>query len=402
MSLIKARREAPPAAAVAGRDDTLEELKLRLRSLHDHCVVNLNLGMDALANGDLTVEVRAVTKKLDLSADEKDSCKVELVELFNGMLEKLQGTIERYELLREGQRTAMGDHSCLRDLQDRLTSLSDHCLTALGDGLAAAGEGNLTVDAQPVTTTLQARPGERLGELGELFNTMLGKAQAGIAGYNIMRQRVGHVVEDIGGLAERVAASSQQMSASANETGQAIAEIAKTSATVAEGAEEQVSLVSAARSTTTEAVQLAGAARTVAEQGVALTAEILSIADQTNLLALNAAIEAARAGDQGRGFAVVAEEVRKLAESASKTAAQTREAFHGLASSIENVSGCVDRVAEVTDQVAGVAEQTSAATEEVSASTEESSASTSEITTASADLASMASNLTELIGTFTV
>jgi methyl-accepting chemotaxis protein len=386
------------------RDDGGEELKARLRSLHDHCLTDLVRGLQALNAGDLTVDVQPVTRPVSATSD--DPTTQELIGLVNGVLEQAQAALAGYNQMRETLRAGLGDRSCLEELQNRLLSLSDHCLTELSDGLTAVAAGDLTVDAAPVTTALPARPGQSLGSLGEIFNAMLGKAQTGIGGYNAMRdrlqQRVGGMVGDIGSLASRVAASSEQVTASSQQTAVSIREIATAASGVSGGAERQVELVARVRGATAEAVATAGQARAVAKEGVTLTTKITNIADQTNLLALNAAIEAARAGDHGRGFAVVADEVRKLAESAATTAAETREAFNGLAESIDSVGSCVDRAAEATEQVAALAEETSAATQQMSASTDESITSTGEITTASGELAVMASQLDELVASFSM
>ena len=388
------RPDAPPQADLA-------EVKAGLRSLQAHCLTNLAGGLDAMASGDLTVAVAGATSPIARRPGDPESA--ELADLFNLMLSTVHAALEGYERLRSDLRAALGDRSTLGPLQDRLTSLSDNCLVALGEGLAATARGDLTRAARPVTTPLAAEePGAALGTLGETFNTMLERAQTGLASYEEMRTGLATMIGEIGDTASTVATHSREMSATAEQTGRAIQEIAEASTGVAEGAERQVRLVAEAREVTGEAVGLSAKADAVAREGVALTTEIGAIAEQTNLLALNAAIEAARAGEQGRGFAVVAEEVRKLAESSAKTVAETRAAFEGLASSIADVSACVDRIAGATAEVTAVAQQAGDATGQVSAAAEQSSASTQQVAASTQELARSAQELERLVERFVV
>jgi methyl-accepting chemotaxis protein len=394
------RSRGRTADAAPAPDPAAAELKTRLRSLHDNCLTNLVAGLDAMRDGDLTVAVDPVTSPITQTASDPETA--ELIELFNSMLAKAQAALEGYNAVREELRRALGDRSSLAQLEERLTSLSDHCLVSLGSGLTAMSEGDLTVAVEPRTTPLTAERSAQLGELGEVFNVMLGRAQGGLEAYNTTRLGLADMIGEISNSAARVSSSTQEMSATSQQTGAAIDDIAKAAGDVAQGAQRQVQMVDTAQAVTQEAVELAEQARRVAEQGVELTGRISSIAEQTNLLALNAAIEAARAGDQGRGFAVVADEVRKLAESSAETVRATRDSFHGLSASITEVSGCVDRISAATSEVAAVAGEASAATEQVSASAQQSSAATTEIASATQELAGLAGDLERLVAGFTV
>ena len=439
--------------AKLGDRSVLHQLDERLQSLDSVCLTNLGNGMEAISNGDLTVDVQPATKAL---VSDNGSSIGSLGETFNSMLVKAQGALELYNSVREDLRSALGDHSILADLDGKMASIDNNCLVSLADGLTALRNGDLTVDAHPVTTSIVAVNGGHIGSLGETFNSMLLKAQSGLGLYNETRAELATMIQQISTTSSSVSDASPRVALTSDETGNAIGEIARAVGDVASGAERQVQMVDAAKRSTEETATSAGEARVVAEQGVQAAQEatdaitkvressgllvsameslaqrsekiggivdtITGIADQTNLLALNAAIEAARAGEQGRGFAVVAEEVRKLAEesqSAAKTIAGLIKEIQGETAHVveivedgakrtdesarvvvhardafikigENVSDMTSRIEQILTATSEVA----AVAEQASAATQEVSASTEETTASTQEIASSAALL---------
>jgi len=109
-----------------------------------------------------------------------------------------------------------------------------------------------------------------------------------------------------------------------------------------------------------------------------ITEIITSVAHRTNLLSLNASIEAARAGEAGRGFSVVADEIRKLSESAGRSADEISQLMHEIqadtamvADEMRQSSQVIGEGREDVNTIAGALGQISTAVSEAAQRAEE-------------------------------
>jgi methyl-accepting chemotaxis protein len=204
-----------------------------------------------------------------------------------------------------------------------------------------------------LTFQINVKTKDELGEMGQWFNSFLGKIRAmvlrvlehslrlseQVAALNRSTAEVSAMSGDVTNTIQQIAKGAEEQAVKIAEVNHLMQEVQETMKQVEIKAHETTSAVDKATQTAKVGGRLA---RGTIDKMVSLSELILKdsemvdrmgiksrevgrvvelisgIAEQTNLLSLNAAIEAARAGEQGRGFAVVADEIRALADGSSR------------------------------------------------------------------------------------
>ena len=289
----------------------------RMDAVDEAAKEHLMRGLQALADGDLTVELHAGTAALaDFAGDEL-------------------GTIQRHtELFRDAM---VGCYDAYNGPQRGCASWSG----TMGTTAEAVGAAS-----QEMSSTSE-EAGKANGEIAQAIGDIAQGAerQARMAEEaQRSAQEIAHAVGESAESAERTA-----------EVAHDAQEAAKAGVDAAEKANDAMRSVRESSESVTEAIrELASKS----EQIGMIVQTITGIAEQTNLLALNAAIEAARAGEQGRGFAVVAEEVRKLAEDSQHAAHEISDLIGAMQQETAKAVHVVEEGAKRTQEGAAVVEQT--------------------------------------------
>jgi methyl-accepting chemotaxis protein len=257
----------------------------------------------------------------------------------------------------------------------------------------AEGEGDLT-------SRLEVRSNDEVGELAKWFNTFVDKLQAIIKDIAGNAEVLHNAASDLSNLSDHmssgannmssksntVSASTEEMSSNMNSVASACEQTSTNVNMVATAAEEMTATINEiaqntekARTMSGEAVTKSGSAsEKVDELGKAaqeigkVTETITEISEQTNLLALNATIEAARAGEAGKGFAVVANEIKELAKQTAEATGEIKGRINGIQGStagtvteIAGISKVINDVNEIVSTIATAIEEQSATTREI-------------------------------------
>jgi len=85
-------------------------------------------------------------------------------------------------------------------VKERMAQLESACITNLGNGLLAMSNGNLDAKVVKETQHLNIDTQDEIGQMAQVFDNMVSKTQNGIEAYEVVREKVKAMSDEMGGL----------------------------------------------------------------------------------------------------------------------------------------------------------------------------------------------------------
>lgn len=363
---------------------------------------------EKIADGDLSVEVRALS--------EKDMFSLSLSQ----MVETIKRIVRRINYLTnavlEGKLDTRGDASQFGGEYAQIIQGVNATLDAVVAPLRMTADHVKRISTGEIPEPIEAAHKGDFNEIRNNLNTMIhnlirfaidvqaaaGKVAAGSDQLSSNAEQISQGSSEQSAGIEQITSSMEQMNAMVNQN----ADSAKQTAVIAENASKEAQKGSRSVNETVEAM------KTISEKILIIE----EISGQTNMLALNAAIEAARAGEHGKGFAVVAAEVRDLAKNTRKAAQEistlsttnlgiaekTGQLLKEMVDGIQKTAELVQEIAVSSNEQANGISEVNKAMQQLDLIIQQNAASTEEMASASEDFSHQAERLLEIASFFKI